>query len=302
MTIRFDRPVSLASRIARRMGAFALVLCLAVLLAHRFGPLETPYFVLLMMAAGVFAALAVGFAAIGLRSLWVFGAEGGRHALKAIVYAALPLVIIGFALEHYITRPAIYDVSTDTTDVPAWLKAPDANQIWLPRNPDTSAQDREMQLEAYPALTGRRYEGAIDRVLHAVRKVAAENRITIIGTEGLEGAEPEAEEPVTPQPSEGAVSDAPETVPVPSPRPYNDAIAELIRRSTKGGLLQGETRTLVLGLHFDIMIRLREEAETTLVDMRVASRYGQHDLGFSAMIAEEYLRALDAELLGIAGG
>ena len=51
-----------------------------------------------------------------------------------------------------------------------------------------------------------------------------------------------------------------------------------------------------------LLIRLREEAETTFVDVRVASPYGQHDLGFSAGIAEEYLKALDAELLGIAGG
>jgi len=37
------------------------------------------------------------------------------------------------------------------------------------------------------------------------------------------------------------------------------------------------------------------------VDVRVASRYGPHDLGLSADIAENYLKALDSELLGIAG-
>jgi uncharacterized protein (DUF1499 family) len=88
---------------------------------------------------------------------------------------------------------------------------------------------------------------------------------------------------------------------VPLPRPFDDPVAQLIRRSN-GVTLQGETRTLVLGLHFDVIIRLREEAETTFVDIRVASRYGQHDLGFSDAIAEGYLKALDAELLGIAGG
>ncbi|MNL88500.1 hypothetical protein D3C87_2182490 [compost metagenome] len=49
------------------------------------------------------------------------------------------------------------------------------------------------------------------------------------------------------------------------------------------------------------MIRLREEAETTLVDVRVAARYGPRDLGIGADIAQHFLTALDAELLGIAG-
>ena len=37
------------------------------------------------------------------------------------------------------------------------------------------------------------------------------------------------------------------------------------------------------------------------VDIRVASRYGPHDLGFSAALADQFLEALDSELLGIAG-
>ena len=45
--------------------------------------------------------------------------------------------------------------------------------------------------------------------------------------------------------------------------------------------------------------RLKEEAETTIVDVRVASRYGPHDLGMGAAIAEAYLDALDAEMQGL---
>lgn len=55
----------------------------------------------------------------------------------------------------------------------------------------------------------------------------------------------------------------------------------------------------VLDLRFDVIIRLRE-AETAFVDVRVTSRYGPSDLGFSADIADDYLKALDAELLSIA--
>ncbi|MDR9808068.1 DUF1499 domain-containing protein [Rhizobium hidalgonense] len=301
MAIRFDRPVSSAARFSRLLGAFSLVLALAVLIAHRFGGLATPYLVLLLIAAAGFALLSAMLAAVGLRSLWVSGAEGGLAALAALIYAAFPLGIGAMATERYLTLPDIYDVSTDPVSAPDWLSAPKADQIWLKRNLVTP-EDREQQMAAYPELTGRRYEGALDRVLEAVRKVAKQSGFVIVKTTG--NTEPDRDledEPATPAPGDDAVADAPGLIPVPTPRPYDDDVAKLIR-GANGVTLQATNRTLILGLRFDILIRLREEAETTFVDIRVASRYGQHDLGFSAAIAGDYLKALDAELLGIAGG
>ncbi|MGO7536280.1 DUF1499 domain-containing protein [Rhizobium leguminosarum] len=303
MAIRFDRPVSNAARFSRLLAAFSLVLALAVMIAHRFGGLATPYLVLLLIAAAGGALLSVMLAAVGLRSLWMTGAEGGLAALAALIFAAFPLGLGAYATERYMTRPDIYDVSTDPVSAPDWLSPPHSDQIWLKRNVLVTPEDREKQLAAYPELTGRRYEGALDRVLEAVRKVAKMSGITITKSSGDTEPDRDAEDrPVKPpQPGDDAVADAPDIVPVPTPRPYDDDVAKLIR-GVNGVTLQGTTRTLILGLRFDIIIRLREEAETTFVDVRVASRYGQHDLGFSAEIAGDYLKALDAELLGIAGG
>ncbi|WP_283195153.1 DUF1499 domain-containing protein [Rhizobium sp. AN80A] len=303
MAIRFDRPVSNAARFSRRFAAFALVLCLAALIGHRFAGLATPYLVLVLIVSTGFGILAAVLAAAGLRSLWLMGSEGGHDALKALIFAALPLVIGGLAVERYLSMPVIYDVSTDPVSAPDWLKTPSADQIWLKRVPVTPG-DREKQLEAYPELTGRRYDGAIDRVLEAVKKVARMNGIRITRAEGdsMPTRDPEDKPAGKSQADNGAIPDAaPDIVPVPTPRPYDDDVAQLIRRAN-GVTLQGEKRTLVLGLRFDVIIRLREEAETTFVDVRVASRYGPSDLGFSADIADDYLKALDAELLGIAAG
>ncbi|NEJ74851.1 DUF1499 domain-containing protein [Rhizobium phaseoli] len=302
MAIRFDRPVSSAARFARLLGAFSLVLALAVMIAHRFGGLATPYLVLLLVAAAGGALLAALLAAVGLRSLWTTGAEGGLAALAALIYAAFPLALGAFATEHYLTLPDIYDVSTDPVSVPDWLSPPKADQIWLKRNP-VMPEDREKQISAYPELTGRRYEGALDRVLEAVRKVAKHSGFVIVKTTGDTEPDRDPEDrPAKPEASDdAAVADAPDIVPVPTPRPYDDDVARMIR-GANGVTLQATNRTLILGLRFDILIRLREEAETTFVDIRVASRYGQHDLGFSADIAGDYLKALDSELLGIAGG
>ncbi|MBY5870191.1 DUF1499 domain-containing protein [Rhizobium leguminosarum] len=303
MAIRYDRPVSSAARSSRLIGAFSLVLALAVMIAHRFGGLATPYLVLLLIAAAGCALLSVMLAALGLRSLWISGAEGGLAALAALIYAAFPLALGAYATERYLTLPDIYDVSTDPVTAPDWLSYPYFDQIWLKRKVQVTPEDREKQLAAYPELTGRRYEGALDRVLEAVRKVAKMSGMTITESSGDKepGRDPEDRPVKPPQVGDDAVADAPDTIPVPTPRPYDDDVAKLIR-GVNGVTLQGTTRTLILGLRFDFIIRLREEAETTFVDIRVASRYGQHDLGFSAEIAGDYLKALDAELLGIAGG
>ncbi|MDI7861387.1 DUF1499 domain-containing protein [Rhizobiaceae bacterium n13] len=306
MTIRFERPVSHAARFAHFLGRFALLLLLVVAVVHRLGLMPTPYFVALALLSAAIAALALLLALTGLWRLWRVGAVGGRSAIRGLFYSLVPIAVIGFAGYAYFTQPAIYDVSTDTADAPPWLDAPQAAQIWLPRQPEVTATDRARQVEAYPGLTGRRYEGAIDRVYVAAKKVAELNGMEIVEASGLANAETDIEDqPVKPEPdgdvaAEAAAADAPDMVPIPIPRPLEARETVLIGRSSDV-LLQGVVETLVLGLHFDVMIRLREEAETTFVDVRVASRYGQNDLGLSAQIAESYLRNLDAELLGIAG-
>lgn len=302
MTIRYDRPVSRSAFLARRLGFFAAGILAIVILAHRFGPLTTPDFVALVAISTVPAALAVPLALIGLARLWQVGALGGVAAAWALFYATLPLGLTGWAAARYLDRPPIYDVSSDLADPPQWLRAPAARQQWMERPPVTSVT-RDAQYSAYPGLTGRRYEGALDRVYEAARKVADANGFSIIAERGQEFAVPEFQ-PLAPAAPAGTADPnaEPESVPVPLPRPEPELAAPSVPPEPEGTVrLQATTRTFALGLPFDVVIRLREEAETTLVDLRVASRYGPHDLGIGAEIAEHYMHALDAELLGIAG-
>lgn len=308
MKIRYDRPVSRSAFLARRLAVFALAMVVIAILAHRFGPLATPDFVTLVLAAAVPAAIAVPLALYGLARLWQAGALGGVASAKALAYVALPLGVAVFGISRYATLPEIYDVSTDLSDPPALLQEIEFDQKWLPR-PPIQRDDRAAQALAYPALAARRYEGALDRVYESVRRVAEARGWMIVATRGTEYAVPELlPQPAEPDdtelaggPQEGAPDEvAPEVGPVPQPRPLEQP--EPLPETPVGTvLLQADIRTLILGLPFDAMIRLREEEETTLVDVRVQSRYGPHDLGFSAAIAQSFLRALDAELLGIAG-
>ncbi|WP_275789453.1 DUF1499 domain-containing protein [Pararhizobium gei] len=301
MTIKYERPISIAARWARWIARFAFGLFLATLLAHRFGPLTTPNFIALAIFSAALSGIAVVLAVVGFVRLWQVAAVGGIASFVALLYAAVPLGFAVYTTSQYIDKPAIYDVSTDTVTPPPWISEPDADQGWLTRPAIVTPQDREAQIIAYPGLTGRRYDGALDRVFQGVKNVAEKTGIAVTGELGAENAQADLEDMAV-KPADPANADSePNDVPIPLSRPEPVRGEMTPGRRSSDILLQGERRTLILGLRFDVLIRLREEAETTFVDMRVASRYGAHDLGRSARFADQFLHALDAELLGIAG-
>jgi hypothetical protein len=299
MTVRYERPVSRAAHVARRLAAFAFLMFVVAWALHRFGPLSTPSFLAVAIVAAALSAIAAYLALIGIGALWYRGARGGKASVAALLFAVAPLVAFGYGAANYVNLPPIYDISTDVADPPAWIEVPRADQSWLgPRLPVTAA-DRQAQQARWRDLTGRRYEGALDRVYPAARKVALELGLAI----RLERGAPELdlqELPDTKAATDEAVPDTLDYVPVPVPRPEaGDPAEEALPPGDPS--IQGEQRTFVFGFRQDVVIRLREELESTLVDVRVASRYGDRDLGAGVAYAERYLRALDAELLGIAG-
>jgi hypothetical protein len=301
MVVRYERPYSYAAHWARRLARIGFLLFVLSLAAHRFGPLTTPHFLALVLAAGSVALAGMLLAAVGFARLWQVAAVGGKASVSALFYAALPLGFFGYGAAQYLMRPAIYDVSTDTVTPPPWIRTPKAEESWLKRSPTVTPKDREAQIAAYPGLTGRRYEGALDRVFQGVRKVVDETRIRSTAEFGVENARADLKD-LAVRPGIGVDSGTePQVIPVPAARPSLGIDGGIPGRRSSDVVLQGEWRTLVVGFRFDVLVRLREEAETTFVDIRVASRYGPHDLGMGARFAEEFLRALDAELLGIAG-
>lgn len=301
MTVRYERPVSHSAFYSRRLALLGFVVFVMAWALHRFGPLETPFFLAILLVCVLLAVVALYLAVLGLMMLWTKGARGGKASAHALVLLILPLSPLFVAAPLYLNQPAIYDVSTDLLDPPEWITQVKADQSWLGPRAEPGEKDREAQMIAYRGLTGRRYEGALDRVYTAARKVALAKGITISDERGApEGALDEFP-PIDPKAAkEEAVPDVLDNVPVPLPRPdYAETPDEAA--PVGDASIQGVHRTLIFGFRQDVVIRLKEEAETTLVDVRVATRYGTHDLGSGAKLIDDYLRALDAELLGIAG-
>jgi uncharacterized protein (DUF1499 family) len=57
----------------------------------------------------------------------------------------------------------------------------------------------------------------------------------------------------------------------------------------------------VLGLPADVAIRVTDDGDTVIVDMRSASRYGRYDLGENAARITDFLAELDQEVAGQVG-
>ena len=74
-------------------------------------------------------------------------------------------------------------------------------------------------------------------------------------------------------------------------------------RGGEGGpiLVEAEGVTTVLGFPFAVAIRIGDDGDTTVVDMRSASRFGRYDFGDNARRITAFLIELDAEVARQAG-
>lgn len=295
MTARYDRPVSLAATLARRIAFFSLALFAVAAVAHRFASLTIGHFLAVAAIAAGLAAIGLILAMVGLARLWAVGAKGGWSSFAALVAALLVIAPIAYDAWLFAVLPETSDVSSDPSDPPRWLMPPGGGDP--PVAASTEGRDAR-QHDAYAGLVGRRYEGAIDRVLQAVRMAMADADLKIVSETGADALAP------TPGPGSRRTAQPADpgglsVVPIPLDRPSpilldTPAQPKIVR-------IQAIHRTPIFGLTSDVLIRLREDDESTVADMRVASRFGPHDLGTGAALIRRFFASLDHDLLGISG-
>ncbi|HET7413326.1 MAG TPA: DUF1499 domain-containing protein, partial [Pararhizobium sp.] len=288
--------------LARRVGLFALALFLAAAVAHRLGSLAAPNFIAVAGVAVLIAVLGLLLGLVGIWRLWKVGAKGGWASFTALIAAAIVLVPVGYAAWLYVTRPDIHDVSSNVMNPPQWLVPPSADQEWLPRHTVSTTAASALQAEAYPQIVSRRYEGAMDRVLQAVKMAIRDENMKVVAETGTAGASPavapdrapDSSTPDVDTPREVASGVIPVPLNRPSPLPIIPDDTPAAPRTVR---IQAVHRSAVFGLTSDVVIRLTENAETTVVDMRVASRYGDNDLGSGAALIRSFFNSLDTDLL-----
>ncbi|ANG95438.1 hypothetical protein A8A54_02370 [Brucella pseudogrignonensis] len=251
--LRYQRRQSRSAIWALRFGVFAAVLSALGLILHRFGKIETPDFVLVAAAGGIFAILALLCAAKGLRNLWVNGDKGGARSFWASFLACAVLLPLCFVASLWYGSPPLYDLTTDFETPPQFPSTMPARLTRMNSLPVEVQSDMLRQMSAYPDVMGRRYEAAPDRVAQGV-----ENTFKAFGWKQISRD--------TPLPTQNATRFA------------------------------ATAHSTILGLKSDVVIRLLDEGETTYVDMRSVSRYGNRDMGLNAAFITEFLSALEGEV------
>lgn len=189
--MNFERRVSRAARWASTIANFSLVLGCTAVVGHRYGMVETWAFVWIAALVAALAVLAILLAVVGFGRLWSRGDKAGKASLAAVLVSAL--VLTPFGVAAYLSRhhPELHDVSTDLSEPPIFSRAArsrtsDMNPIGV-----ISAETAVLQREAYPEISGRRFEASIERVMAAADVVIAERGWTVGAhtTDGMVGGE-----------------------------------------------------------------------------------------------------------------
>ncbi|MEE9375779.1 MAG: DUF1499 domain-containing protein [Rhizobiaceae bacterium] len=321
---RVERHRSTAAQWCQRLAVFTVPYLIIVILGHRFGAIDTISTFWLLGLAVLLALAALITGARGIYELWTYGHEAGLSATRGMVLAILLLLPFAYQAARAFALPPIYDISTDLEDPPAYDTVLDDRSGVMNPVLDSTPAMKKMQLRFYPRVTARRYPLGMGRVFREVVALVAERDWIILTANTEQGKAPIDEEgsglvakPVTN--SKGL----PIRIPVPKQRPKirptildeNETIAfETVPVAPTGRIetdnngereeryVEAVAASFIFGFESDVIIRLVEEEEGTLVDMRSTSRWGPHDLGSNAKRILDFIKDLDSALQGLGQG
>lgn len=278
---------------SRLIGGLALPVLVLAALGVRIGIVPESALIPVIALGFSLGLVALGLAAYALVDIWNSGADGAKSAIAAIVYAAPVLILVAAVAAAVIFYPPITEVSTDVFDPPVMLGVAGASG-------DRSEAERiALQAEAYPDLAPRVYAQPIAQVYMAARALVEDRGWRLareIPPPSLPAAEPAAEvvaaaaedeilarKAIATQSRGDAPVEAPPAVMMGPPAP-------------EAATLQAVALTTLFGFADDVVLRLVAENGGTRVDMRSASRKGEHDLGQNARRVRAFFADLDLAL------
>jgi uncharacterized protein DUF1499 len=244
-----EEPVSRMALWARRLALFALAVAVLAIIVVRLDFIEVlPGLAIFGFAIGI-AAMAMLFAFGAFIVIWRQGLKGFGYALLAFFIGIVLITYPAYLGAKGYRLPAINDITTDTNDPPrfeaiARLRPREANPVAYP-----GAAFAEMQHAAYPAIAPLQTASTPAELYEAAWKVVTKRKWSILDahvpeTPGLRGP------------------------PLPARR--------------LEGRIEAVARTRVMGFRDDVVIRIKPITGGSRLDIRSASRYGQHDFGVNA--------------------
>jgi hypothetical protein len=282
----YEQRQSRAALWCARLASVSLPYFAIVILLHRLEKVTTPQGYWLVGFGLVLILFALFLGARAILDMWNHGYSGGRLTIRGLLIAIIMLLPFSWFGYLAMLHPSINDVSTNPYSPPGFIRAGNirADQAAQGMNQLASYTPpyATLLIESYPKLASRRYNAGAERIYEAASALIADRGWGVTAVVGL----PEADG-VPVEGADGAAEAEPE--------------ARLETAAPLDIRVEAMARSLIFAFHYDVVLRIVSEDESTLVDMRVAARWGRHDFGASAKIIEKFLADLDASLLGIAG-
>lgn len=299
-----ERRVSKSALWCRRLAIFAMPFFLITILMHRFGNITSTQAMELLAVGFVLLVVSVLLAIHAMFQLWNEGVKGGKMMTGGLFLSTLmltPFLIFAALAMQY---PAINDVSTNVYSPPEFSEKTIRLRRSIgvpPENDITREYDEELISniqDFYPKISPRRYPAGPERVLKAVRTLVTDRGWALTRLRGL----PDEHNETAP------VLDGKKNLP--ENNTDSKTNQKNVPKNEDNGLetirigsiyLDAVSSSPIFSFKNDVVIKIVEENENTLVEMRSAARWGIHDFGANARLIEKFLGDLDQNLIGIAG-
>lgn len=286
---RVVRPRGPFGPLASFAARFALAMLVATVAARWLGLVSLDEITAPLVLAALAVAVGLALSALTMLDAWARGVRGAWLAIRALALSLLAAVPLALLAQLGLAREPMLDLTTDPLAPPAMVGV---------------IADPDVPVSAVEGVTTRRYEATIERVGAAVlaaieelgwpidaRPLAPEGTVE---AEAVEAPPPgAADAPAVPTPRMRPLTESERAVRDATARADLEAIADA--RRVEEAVVAVGTRLVspVLRVPTDVTIRLRDDGDSTAVDIRVRSAEGSHDLGETERRARAFLDALD---------
>lgn len=155
---------------ARRLGSVAVPLLVIPVALHHLRVIPSDVFLVLILMAGVAAALAVLTGVFALGRLWFTGDQGWGRALLGLLFGALCLVPFTWYGNLMLRYPAVTDIATTDRDGLPLLFEPGMAAMPTPR-----MLSRAQMAQVFPNIETRNYPLGLEPTFELVRRLVEEN-------------------------------------------------------------------------------------------------------------------------------
>lgn len=269
---------------ARRTAPLAFATVVLGALLHRFGVIPVDEMLAVLGAGAFLAFLALGMCLNSFMEIWQLGVRGFMQSATALCISLVTLAPFFVVVAALLYLPKVNGVSTSVEDPPLTLA-----DIALGR---ADTQSLEAQHAAYPGIQTQEFPLSVSVVYDLAVGAASRQslKITFELPPIVVEVEPEVEEIIiteTPKPPEKPIVLDDGSV-------MRRTVAEFVTKASDEGVFEASAKTPILGFTDDFVVRVRATGEgSSVVDVRSASRIGNHDLGTNSRRVTAFLRELD---------